>query len=146
MKKENVYEDILFLEHPASKTHRKMSRLERAAQFQPFSALTGYEEAIAETARLTEKRIELDENSKQLLDERLQLLQKNIQKKLQISITYFKQDERKEGGVYLTSTGCVKKIDSNLQCLIYMDGQEIPIRDIFSIEGTLFSNIENEYA
>ncbi len=130
------YEDIIHLPHPTSRRHPRMSVYERAAQFSPFAALTGYDAAVKETARLTEQRIELDECEKNVLDERLQYLQKHLAEQPTVTVTYFKPDERKTGGQYLTVTGIVKKIDSHNRCVIFMDDTRIPLDEIivFSIE------------
>lgn len=120
-----------------------MSMLDRAAQFSPFAALTGYDAAVKETARLTDRRIELDEYSKAALDERLQLLQDHMKENPEITITYFKPDERKDGGAYLPVTGSVKKIDAYEKCIVMMDKQKVPIDEIIEIDGELFSFMEN---
>ena len=121
-----------------------MSMLDRAAQFSPFAALTGYDAAVKETARLTDRRIELDEYSKVALDERLRMIYDHIKENPEITITYFQPDERKAGGAYLSVTGSIKKIDNYERCVIMQDGQKIPIEEIMEIEGELFSSIENE--
>ena len=104
------YDDILQLSHPTSKTHPRMSRTARAAQFSPFAALTGYEAAIKETARLTDQELDLDDTMKAELNEKLSFLKKHLKDKPQISITFFVPDTKKTGGAYKTTTGWVKKI------------------------------------
>lgn len=126
------YEDIIHMQHPASRRHPRMSVYERAAQFSPFAALTGYDAAVKETARLTDQRIELDEYEKNVLDERLQFLQKHLTEHPTVTITYFKPDERKTGGTYLTVTGNIKKIDSHERCVILMDDTRIPLHEIIA--------------
>lgn len=108
-----------------------MSILNRAAQFSPFAALTGYEDSIRETARLTDVRIELDECAKAALDAKLQIIQSNPQ--LPVSITYFVPDPRKAGGAYVTAEGSVRKIHRHIVQMA--DRTEIPIEDIIGIEG-----------
>ncbi len=128
------YEDIINLPHPTSKTHPRMSLAERAAQFSPFAALTGYDSVIAETARLTDERIELDENRRQELDAALQDLSSRLGERPEVLITYFKKDSHKEGGEYLDISGRLKKIDSISRALTLEDGTIIPINDIYSLK------------
>ena len=106
-KDEHRYDDIIDLPHHTSKKHPRMPLLDRAAQFAPFAALTGHEAAIKETARLTEEEIELDENRKELLDLRLQQLQECLAEQPMVTVTYFKPDEKKAGGAYVSVTGVV---------------------------------------
>lgn len=132
------YEDIIKLPRHVSPTRPPMSTINRAAQFSPFAALTGYESAIKETARLTEKRVELDEYTKETLNDRLQILSDQLKKHPKISITYFREDEKKDGGAYVTSRGIVKKIDEYERVIIMDDGSVISIDEIISIEGQIF--------
>lgn len=138
------YDDIINLPHHTSSKRPRMSMIDRAAQFSPFAALTGYDAAIKETARLTDRRIELDEYSKAALDERLRMIHDHIKENPEITITYFQPDERKAGGAYLSVIGSIKKIDNYERSVIMQDGQKIPIEEIMEIEGELFSSIENE--
>ena len=108
---EGRYDDIINLPHHVSTKHPHMAPIDRAAQFSPFAALTGHDEAIKETARLTDERMELDENRKELLDARLQLLREHLGEKPTVTFTFFEPDERKSGGAYVTVTGSVKKIE-----------------------------------
>lgn len=132
------YDDIINLPRHVSPTRPPMSTINRAAQFSPFAALTGYESAIKETARLTEKRVELDEYTKETLNDRLQILSDQLKKHPKISITYFREDEKKDGGAYVTSRGIVKKIDEYERVIIMDDGSVISIDEIISIEGQIF--------
>lgn len=134
----NPYEDILELPHPVSKTHPQMPRRDRAAQFAPFAALTGYEEAVREAARLTEEKMILDEDSKEQLDWKLRRLQEKVKEKPTITVTYFLEDEKKKGGKYVTVTGVLKKMDSYTHQFVLENGEEIPLEDIVSLE---FENI-----
>lgn len=134
----NPYEDILELPHPVSKTHPQMARRDRAAQFAPFAALTGYEEAVREAARLTEEKMILDEDSKEQLDWKLRCLQEKVKEKPTITVTYFLKDEKKKGGKYVTVTGVLKKIDSYTHQFVLESGEEIPLEDMVSLE---FENI-----
>jgi len=129
------YDDIINMPHHKSAKHPQMSMINRAAQFSPFAALTGHGEAIKETARLTDERVELDESVKAAIDERLQYIEENIKSKPTATVTYFEPDDRKEGGEYVTVTGKVRKIDSAANCIIMTNGMIIPICEIFNIEG-----------
>ena len=130
------YEDIIHLPHPVSKRHGAMSNLDRAAQFAPFAALTGYDAELAETARLTTPRIELTESEEQLLNDVYRHLQENISQQPRVSITYFQPDSRKEGGAYVTVTAPVKKIDEYTQSIILTTGETIRLSQILTIEKT----------
>lgn len=127
------YEDMIGLEHHQSKTHPHMSIHDRAAQFAPFSALTGHGAAIAETARLTEHEIELDEYVMEEIDENLRWLVQNLESKPQVTITYFVPDEKKEGGAFVQKTGCVKKLDSYRKTILLTDDTCIDIEKIREI-------------
>lgn len=140
---DNKYDDIINLPHHTSSKHPRMSMIDRAAQFSPFAALTGYDAAVKETARLTDERIELDDSSKMELDERLRLVQENLEDAPEVTITYFKPDDKKSGGAYLSVTGTVKKIDDYGKSVIMQDKQKIPIEEIIQIEGEIFRFIEN---
>ena len=141
MKQDNSspYDDIIYLPHPVSTKHPQMSVTDRAAQFSPFGALTGYDAAIKETARLTEERVELDEEEKLRLDDKLRMIQEVIIEQPELLVTYFQADSRKSGGCYITISGFVKKIDVYEQVLVLTEGIQIPIRDIYEIEGELFN-------
>ena len=128
------YDDIIDLPHPTSQNHPRMSLYDRAAQFSPFAALTGHSAAIAETGRLTDRRVELDEYEMARVDAELQRLQELLPGGPTASITYFVQDERKDGGSYQTVTGEVKRIDAVTGVIQMTDRREIPIEDVFSIK------------
>lgn len=132
------YDDLLCLPHHVSVVHPHMSLYDRAAQFAPFKALTGYEDDVEETARLTNKRIELDEERIEQLDARLRLLEEHLVDAPTVSITFFQPDARKDGGSYETVSGIVKKIDGIQRVIILRDGQQIAIGDIYGISGELF--------
>ncbi len=129
------YDDIIDLPRPSSK-HPRMKAIDRAAQFAPFAALTGHGDAVRETERLTDTDREPDENMKELINAQLQIIMSSPDHI--ISITYFKQDARKNGGAYLTASGTVKKIDKLAGSVILKNGTVIPIRDIRSIDGDMF--------
>ena len=127
------YDDIIGLPHHVSSTRPHMPMLDRAAQFQPFRALTGYEDAVQETARYTDEKVELTENEKALLDMELQRLSDDIANRPQVTLTYFRSDKRKAGGAYVTTTGRLKKIDDLEATLILASGERIVIEDIIEI-------------
>lgn len=137
------YEDIINLPRPISSRRAKMSNMDRAAQFSPFSALSGYDEAITETARLTEGQRELADSEKARLCERLQFIAENNVTGYEIAIHYFKHDLLKMGGEYVTISGTVKKIDPYDHIVIMADGSRIPMDNIYSIEGELFADLGN---
>ena len=141
MKYEHNYDDIINLPHYKSKRHPPMSLYARSAQFAPFAALTGYEDAVKETARNTNERIEIDDELKVILDSKLQILNENINKKKEIIFTYFVPDMKKEGGEYVTVIGIVKKIDNINRVIVLADKKEIPIDEIIDISGDLFKII-----
>ena len=128
------YEDIIHLPRPVSKKRSPMSSFDRAAQFSPFAALTGYDAVIAETGRLTDQCIELDEGGKALLDEKLQVLREHLEEQPEVKLTVFCPDSRKSGGAYETITGNVKKIDPVTRILVLTGGEVIPIDRIYGIE------------
>lgn len=127
------YADIIDKQHHVSKKHKSMSMEERAAQFSPFAALTGYEAAVKETARLTDEWKELDEDEKALINESLKKLYRHIAERPQVTVTYFEPDERKEGGSRKSITGRLRKIDEDRQLLALEDGFEIQISRILNI-------------
>ncbi len=129
------YDDILHLPHHVSATHARMSAQDRAAQFSPFAALTGYEAAVEETARLTDQQIELAVDATADLNKKLALIQERIADGPQVTLTYFVQDQRKSGGAYVTAAGRVRKIDGHEKYLLLADGTRIFFADILSIGG-----------
>lgn len=133
MNNQNKYNDIINLEHHISKSHKQMSLENRAVQFAPFSALTGYDEAIKETARITQNRIELDEELKHTLNKKLICIQSQISSNPRVTITYFVPDSKKLGGKYQTVTGNVRKIDKYNKIIILINGLKIPIIEIIDI-------------
>ncbi len=134
------YDDILHLPHPTSKRHPRMPIADRAAQFSPFAALTGHGAAIEETARVTDRRIELDEDAKEQLDQTLQLLLERIDEQPEITVTWFSPDKKKAGGQYHTATGKLKRIDSREGRLILTDGNQIPLEDLLEIRSESFQD------
>lgn len=129
------YDDMLHGRRPVSQKHPPMSRADRAAQFSPFAALTGYEAAVKETARLTQGKIELSDEEKESIDRVLQALYANLQDQPPVIVTYFLPDQKKDGGAYVTVTGALKRIDLLERRLIFTDGTLIPIDAIFQLHG-----------
>ena len=136
-----MYEDIINLPHHVSKTRPQMSMLDRAAQFSPFAALTGYDAAIKETGRQTDEKIELDEDTKAALDMKQAYLIEMIDEQPEITIIYFLPDARKVGGAYVTVTGNLKRFDEYERLLILTNGKKIPMDDIADIESDLFKGM-----
>lgn len=130
------YDDILHLPHPTSKTHPRMSRQDRAAQFSPFAALTGYEAVVKETARLTEERPMLTEDEVAELDTRLRLA---MDMDAEVTVTWFRPDDKKSGGSYVTTTGRIRKADELLHVLTMEDGTQISIQEVTAIDGTIYN-------
>ena len=128
------YDDIIHLPHHVSSTHPHMPMLDRAAQFMPFRALTGYEDAVWETARLTNEKPELTEDEKALLDGKLQRLAEELPSRPRVTLTCFQPDKKKAGGAFVSVTGQVKKVDDFEGALILMGGERILIEDILDIQ------------
>lgn len=138
----NKYDEIANLPHHVSETRPQMPMSDRAAQFAPFAALTGYDSAIRETGSLTDERIELDEEALTALNLRYRLLMDALGKEPEVEITFFKPDERKSGGEYVTVIGAIKNIDDFERLITIQDGMKIPMNDILSIDGEIFSMLE----
>lgn len=130
----DTYKDILEKERPAS-NRRKMTLEERAAQFSPFAALTGYGAAVEEAGRLTQKRREPSEEERELLDRQLTYLKAHLSEKHTLTVTYFLPDLLKAGGSYETHRGILLRIDSITRCLVFEDGKTIPLDDVVQIEA-----------
>lgn len=126
--------------HHVSKVRSQMPLIDRAAQFSPFAALTGYEDAITETARLTNAKAELDENALEQLDKRMGILLESKSEHPEITVLYFVADKEKAGGEYVSLTGKFKKADLYNQLLVLCDGTQIPISDIYSLDSEIFPN------
>ena len=133
------YDDLLKMPYPYPTLRKRMSMTMRGAQFAPFAALTGYDKAVDETARLTTKKKELSDHEQHLLDIKLHDLRQYLDEHPEIEVTYFEPDLKKEGGTYLTYKGCLKKIDEIKCSLVFEDGQEIEIEDILFLESEYFS-------
>lgn len=133
MRMNNRYDEIMELPHHVSKTRPQMPMSDRAAQFAPFAALTGYDSAIKETGRLTDERIELDEEALTALDRKYQLLIEALDDAPEVTITYFQPDERKAGGQYVSATGTVKKVDTFGRRILLQDGTRIPLDSVYDL-------------
>ncbi|MGI6141895.1 MAG: hypothetical protein ACOYEH_09240 [Caldicoprobacterales bacterium] len=133
------YDDIINLPRHVSTKRPPMSNLDRAAQFAPFAALTGHEEAVKETARMTDRRLELGEHEKQALDQKLRIIVDQLEDFPQVSIKYFIPDSKKAGGQYVKVSGSVKKVDEYERLLIMSNDIKIPIEEIIEINGEIFS-------
>ncbi len=142
--KDYGYEDIVRLSHPVSARHPQMPLPDRAAQFSPFAALTGYEAAIQETARLTDAFIELDEDQKEQLNERLMLIKDNQSQNPEIEITYFQSDFKKSGGAYVTAHGKVKRIDEYGRQVLLTDGTVVAMDKLYSVDIYRLSTVNDK--
>ena len=135
------YTDLLDLPHPTSSRHPRMARRDRAAQFAPFSALTGYDDAIDETARLTDVQGELTEEMREELDRRQQLLLAHVDRRLLVAVTYFLPDARKAGGSYRIVKGILSGVDEQARVLMLENGHRIPLDRIYELDSELFNKI-----
>ncbi len=129
----HAYDDIIDLPHHVSAERPQMALIDRAAQFAPFAALTGYDAAIQETARLTEKKQVLSEDQQMEMDQTLMFLMGRIREKPIVTVSFFVPDERKEGGHTETIKGSVKKMDPVGGCLTMSDGRVIPFENLYAI-------------
>ena len=136
------YKDIINLPHKQSSKRPHMSLLDRAAQFAPFAALVGYDDAIKETGRLTDERIEMSEENLAVLNARYQMLVDHLGEEPEVTITYFVPDIYKTGGSYVEKTGVVKKLDTYERLITMVDGTKIWMDDVLILEGELFSAAE----
>ena len=136
------YDDILNMQYPNPEIEKDFpDKILRSAQFAPFAALTGHDEAIEETARLTDSKIELDEYQKAELNDKIQFIN-NSDTDDEVSITYFVPDKKKSGGAYITKRGIVLKVREYEKDVVMDDGTEIPFENIIAIEGNQFNERE----
>ena len=142
MRMNNRYNEIINLPHHVSKTRPQMPMSDRAAQFAPFAALTGYDAAIKETGRLTDEKIEMDEEALNILNMKFQILVDRLDDEPEVTFTYFKPDERKAGGAYIEVTGTVKKVDDFERLIVMQNGTKMPMDDILNIEGEIFASLQ----
>lgn len=136
------YSKIINLPHHQSATRKRMSNYDRAAQFAPFAALTGHDEAIKETARLTDDYMEMGEDRLGELSAKIQLLIDKLSEQPEITVVYFVPDERKSGGSYAEKTGIVRIIDEYERKLVFYDGDKILIDRVTDFKGEIFSQLE----
>ena len=134
----NNYADIINLKRPQS-NHNHLSIESRASQFSPFAALTGYDNEVKETSRITDKRIDIDDGLREMLNAKLNYLNDHIKENTNISITYFVKDPKKEGGKYLTKQGIIKRIDTVNEIIKFNDNMTISMNDIINITGDIFN-------
>lgn len=130
----HAYDDIIGLPRPFSKKHPPMPPENRAAQFSPFAALTGYDDLIDETARLVDRKLELDEGEKEAIGRRLNEIESRVPEEPCVTLSYFVPDLFKAGGRYVLVSGPVKKIDSVEGVLLLKSGERIPFEDILTVE------------
>ena len=135
------YADMLDLPHPTSSRHPRMPIIDRAAQFAPFAALTGYDDAIEETARLTDEMLRMTEDQREQLDRRQQLLLASIDRMPKVEVTYFLPDARKTGGSYRTVRGTLERIDEIKRILHLSGGHRIPLDAVCNLESEIFRDI-----
>ncbi|MPL96245.1 hypothetical protein SDC9_42420 [bioreactor metagenome] len=135
------YDDIINMPHHVSSTRPRMSAIDRAAQFSPFAALTGYDVSIKESARLTGERLELDDSQKEDIGDKLRFVMEQLDADTEIRITYFLPDTRKAGGEYVTVSGAVKKIDEYERMIILIDGKQIPIDEVIDVDCDVFEEL-----
>ena len=136
----NNYADIINLKRPVS-NHNHLSIESRASQFSPFAALTGYDSEVKETARITDKRINIDDGLREMLNAKLNYLNDHIKESPNISITYFVKDPKKDGGKYLTKQGIIKRIDTVNEIIKFNDNASISMNDIINITGDIFNTL-----
>ena len=127
------YDEMLDLPHHTSPRHPRMSLRDRAAQFAPFSALTGYDDVIDETARLTDGKIELSEDARALLDVKQRLLQRRIAERPRVTVVHFVADQRKTGGAYRSFTGNLIRMDETSREMVFADGTRIKTSDVIEM-------------
>lgn len=138
------YDDIIDLPHHVSKNRKALGRDSYAAQFSPFAALTGYDGVVSEAARITDERTEMSETELDVLSAKIQFITEHMKEKPEITFTYFKKDEKKPGGSYLTKTGNIKQIDDVERLLHFTDGTKLPIDDVVDMKSVIFDEFERE--
>lgn len=134
------YDDIIEMPHHVSKTRTPMSMKNRAAQFAPFAALTGHDEAVNETARLTTSKETLSEVEQNRLSKRLAYA---IELQSPVTVTYFVPDDRKEGGKYVTASGIIKTVDEYDGCIVFTDKRSVRLADIIALDGEIFNDFDD---
>lgn len=135
------YDDIINIEKPKS-SHKPMDRLQRSAQFAPFSALNGYEDSIDETGRIVEERLDLSDEEKDRISARLTFLQNHINDKIEVEITYFVPDTKKKGGAYQTKVGVLRRVIDAERKVQFMDRSFLDIDSIYDIKADCFNEFD----
>lgn len=135
------YEDIVDLPHHVSKKYPQPTMADRAARFSPFAAISGYEDMVKEAARVTEERIDITDATKELLNEKLNMIIEFLDEEPEVTITYFEPDKKKDGGAYISITGTVKRIDEYERIVLMSDDKKIRIDEIYAIESDLFYSL-----
>ena len=135
------YDDLLNRPHHVSKTRKQMSQYDRAAQFAPFAALTGYGEAINETGRIVEKRKTLTEEEQDIISSRLFQINERIKEKIEVTVIHFVADKKKDGGCYKSKKGIIKKVDDYEQRVVFEDKTKIKFEDMLSISSEIFDDL-----
>ena len=133
----NKYDDIINLPHYESKTRKRMSLEARSAQFAPFAALTGYDDKVKETARRTDKRIELSDEEYNIINTKLQIIKEHIKEQPEINFVIFVKDKLKDGGKYEEVNGKVRVIDEVNDEIILVDKRKILLKNIYDINGEI---------
>ncbi|MGN1119918.1 MAG: hypothetical protein ACI4Q4_06140 [Oscillospiraceae bacterium] len=134
-----MYENIIALGHYRSEKHTPMPRENRAAQFAPFAALTGYDELVTESARLTDSLAELDDTAAELLDRKLAVIFDRLDERPAVTVTYFVNDSRKSGGAYITESGNIRHIDMEERMFVFTDGRRIPLDRVTDMSAEIFT-------
>lgn len=135
------YEDIVNLPRHISKIHPQATMADRAARFSPFAAISGYEDMVKEAARVIEERIDISDATKELLNEKLNMIIEFLDEEPEVTITYFEPDKKKDGGAYISITGTVKRIDEYERIVLMSDDKKIRIEEIYAIESDLFYSL-----
>ena len=135
------YEDIVNLPRHISKVHPQATMADRAARFSPFAAISGYEDMVKEAARVTEERIDITDATKELLNEKLNMIIEFLDEEPEVTITYFEPDKKKDGGAYISIIGTVKRIDEYERIVLTSDDKKIRIDEIYAIESDLFYSL-----
>lgn len=130
----NKYSDIIEMPHHVSRKHKHMSVSSRAAQFSPFAALSGYDGQIIEEARLTNNKLDIREDSLGRLNETLGDIIERIKEKPLVEVTYFKPDDKKDGGKYVSLSGCVRRVDEVFREMIFTDGSRVSLNDVLDLK------------
>lgn len=135
------YEDIVNIPRHISKVHPQATMADRAARFSPFAAISGYDDMVKEAARVTEERIDITDATKELLNEKLNMIIEFLDEEPEVTITYFEPDKKKDGGAYISITGTVKRIDEYERIVLMSNDKKIRIDEIYALESDLFYSL-----